>query len=65
MTQRYLRRSEVELIAGLSKATIYRRIANGTFPPPVRIGGNSVRWRRTDLVSWQDSHRVTASAAND
>ncbi|MBI5919157.1 MAG: AlpA family phage regulatory protein [Nitrosomonadales bacterium] len=38
-----LRRSEVERIAGLSRASIYRLIKVGKFPAPVSLGTGSVR----------------------
>ena len=40
MSDRYLRRSEVQHSTGLSRSSIYRRIANGTFPTPFKIGGH-------------------------
>lgn len=65
MEERFLRRSDVERMTGLSKATIYRRIADGSFPRPCRIGEKSVRWRKTELVRWQDKQLPAGSAAND
>jgi prophage regulatory protein len=42
---RIIRRREVELTVGLSRSAIYRRIAEGTFPKPVTIGGGrAVGW---------------------
>jgi predicted DNA-binding transcriptional regulator AlpA len=29
-------------------STIWRQVAKGSFPPPVRIGG-CTRWRRSDI----------------
>ena len=52
-------------MTGLSKATIYRRIATGGFPSPYRIGEKCVRWRETELVRWQDKLQPTKDAAND
>ena len=37
----------------LNKATIYRRIASGTFPSPRSLGGRRVAWRETDVESWK------------
>jgi len=50
MSDRYLRRTDVEHQSGLSRSTIYRRINDGTFPAPFYLGGNCVRWRERDLV---------------
>lgn len=64
MEERFLRRSDVERMAGLSKATIYRRIKDGSFPSPYRIDDKCVRWRKTELIRWQDRQPIR-SAAND
>ena len=37
-------------IIGCSKSSFWRRVADGTFPPPVKIGGLS-RWLRSDIVN--------------
>ena len=39
-----LRRKEVEARTGLSRSTIYKRIADGTFPAPIPLGAKSVGW---------------------
>lgn len=53
--QRLMRRREVERLCAISSATIYRYIAKGLFPRPVRIGRNSVRWRESDVVRWLEA----------
>jgi len=35
-----------------SSATLYRRIKDGTFPAPVRIGPGIAAWRVPDLEAW-------------
>mgnify|MGYP006276843971 CR=1 FL=1 len=35
---------------GISRATFWRRVADGTFPRPIRIGG-ATRWRRDELMA--------------
>ncbi|MGF7243386.1 prophage regulatory protein [Pseudomonas oryzihabitans] len=49
---RLLRRREVELKTGKSRASIYADIRAGTFPEPVCIGRNSVAWVETELEAW-------------
>lgn len=44
---------EVKRFVGMSVPTMYARMKLGTFPPPVRIGTNSVAWRESDLRDWQ------------
>jgi prophage regulatory protein len=42
-------------VTGLGRSTIYRWIADGTFPPPVRLGPRAVAWRWSDLDRWTQS----------
>lgn len=48
----FLRLTEVKARTGLSRSTIYLRIAEGTFPKPVRIGGRAVAWLSTEISEW-------------
>ena len=55
----------VELI-GVSRATIWRWVAENLFPAPVRLGPRAVGWRRTDVEAWLASrplHRTVQSTA--
>ncbi len=47
-----LRRKEVEKMVGLSRTTIYDRIAAGTFPAPIKCGERAVRWKRSSLLAF-------------
>jgi prophage regulatory protein len=38
---------------GMSRATFWRRVNDGTFPQPVRIG-RATRWRRDELLAAVD-----------
>lgn len=58
MTDRLLRRREVEAITGFSRSAIYRKITQGTFPRPVKIGSTAVRWRLSDIENWVKSPDV-------
>lgn len=37
---------------GLSKSTIYRKVADGTFPKPVPLGANSSGWYESEFDHW-------------
>jgi len=55
---RVVRLPEVLEITGLSRTTIWRREQDGTFPPPIRLGGEGTRavgWREQDIYDWIDS----------
>jgi len=54
MTDRIIRRREVETLVGLSRSTIYSRMAQGTFPKPIPIGGRLVGWLSSDIQAWID-----------
>ncbi|MCL5272697.1 MAG: AlpA family transcriptional regulator [Gammaproteobacteria bacterium] len=48
-----LRRKQVESRTGLSRSTIYARIAAGTFPSPIDLGGGrAVGWIATEIDTW-------------
>lgn len=44
MTHHILRLPDVKAATGLSRSTLYLRIANGVFTHPVGLGGRSVGW---------------------
>lgn len=55
-TPRLLARLPVVLkVTGLGRSTIYRWVADGSFPPPVRLGPRAVAWRWSDLDRWTQS----------
>ena len=49
---RIVRMKTVLARAGLSRSTIYRKIADGTFPAQVRISVNGAGWRESDIDRW-------------
>lgn len=49
---RLLRRREVEARTGLSRSGIYARMAEGTFPATVDLGGRSVAWLENEVDAW-------------
>lgn len=49
-------------ITGLSTATLYRRIADGTFPRPLKIGRVMSRWSADDVRHWASNLRPEVSA---
>jgi prophage regulatory protein len=46
------------LAGGISTATLYRWCATGQFPKQVRIGPNTVAWRRSEVRAWLASRGV-------
>lgn len=56
----FLRLPEVRRRTGLSRATIYARIAADEFPAPVSLGARAVAWIDADISAWIAA-RVAAS----
>jgi prophage regulatory protein len=52
MTHTILRLPAVQAAIGLSRSTIYLRIAEGTFPRPVSLGARAVGWLQSDIEEW-------------
>lgn len=63
MTDKILRRPEVESVIGLGRSTIYAMMAEGEFPKPVKIGKRAVGWRESDLAAWLESRQPRTEAA--
>jgi prophage regulatory protein len=47
-----LRLPAVKARTGLSRSTIYLRIASGMFPPPVSLGARAVGWIESEIEQW-------------
>lgn len=54
-TYTVIRLPAVISLTGLSRSTIYNRIAQTNFPKPVSLGGNSVGWIEEEVQSWLKS----------
>lgn len=52
MTHKILRLPEVKEITGLSRSSIYLRIANSEFPKAISLGGRAVGWLESDIQDW-------------
>ena len=50
-----LRMRDLNLEYGLSPASVYRWIGEGEFPAPIRLGRNSVAWKRDEIEEWASS----------
>ncbi len=49
---RIIRLRTVLARTGLSRSTIYRKIAEGTFPAQLRISANGAGWHESDINRW-------------
>ncbi|TPM92600.1 AlpA family phage regulatory protein [Mesorhizobium sp. B2-1-3A] len=49
---RIIRLRTVLVRTGLSRSTLYRKIADGTFPAQLKISVNGAGWRESDINRW-------------
>tara|TARA_R100000935_G_C2802270_1_gene151045 strand:+ start:664 stop:855 length:192 start_codon:yes stop_codon:yes gene_type:complete len=63
MFERLMRRNEVEATTALSRAAIYAKMADGSFPKPVRIGKRAVAWRQSDIAAWIEQCAADSAAS--
>ena len=49
---RIVRLKTVLARTGLSRSTIYRKIAEGTFPAQIKISANGAGWKESDVNRW-------------
>ena len=59
-----LRLPEVKQRSGLSRSSIYARIARGEFPRLIRLGANSVGWSAAEIDQWI-ADRITERDSSD
>ena len=60
MANTILRLPSVKARTGLSRSTIYLRIAAGNFPKPISLGGRAVGWIEEEVNEWLNQ-RIEAS----
>lgn len=50
---RMLRLKQVAAIVGLGRSSIYRKVQEGTFPSPIKLGGaRASGWISTEVYDW-------------
>ena len=52
MSDRLMRLEEVLEMCSISRSELYRQIADGRFPRPVKVGLRAVRWYRSEVEAW-------------
>lgn len=52
LAEALLRLSTVVAITGLSRSSIYARLAASQFPQPIRLGARCTRFRAADVQAW-------------
>ena len=64
MSQAILRLPSVKAESGLSRSTIYQRIADGLFPKPVSLGARAVGWPSGEVTAL-NSARIAGKSDAD
>ena len=54
MDARFIRLPDVKTITGLSRSTIYKKIAANDFKKQIAVGSNSVVWVKHQIDEWCD-----------
>ncbi len=52
MAYQILRLPQVKSQTGLSRSSIYQRIAEDNFPKQINLGGRAVGWLESDIQNW-------------
>lgn len=52
MALKYLRRTDVQEITGLSRSSIYKLVKEGDFPRPIKLTGRAVAWPEQAVADW-------------
>jgi prophage regulatory protein len=52
MANTILRLPSVKTRTGLSRSTIYLRVADGSFPQPISLGARAVGWIEAEVDEW-------------
>lgn len=63
-----LKLPDVESATHLSRSSVYRLAAQGSFPKPLRLGSRAVGWRGDEITAWieaRTAERNSDSASAD
>jgi prophage regulatory protein len=52
MKTAYIRINQLIQTLPISKASIWRKVKQGTFPAPVKLSVGITAWRKTDIETW-------------
>ncbi|HEA3286506.1 TPA: AlpA family phage regulatory protein [Pasteurella multocida] len=58
-TDKFIRKSEVSKLTGLSSTSIWRLSKIGDFPKSIKIGENAVRYSLNEVQAWIEAKKST------
>ena len=57
----YVRVSQLTKLIPISKASVWRKVKEGSFPKPVKLGERITAWHMNDIEAWLAArHEETA-----
>ena len=56
---------QVSSLVGVHERTLRRRVAAGSFPQPLHVGKRSIRWPRTQVLTWVEQQTEQARRRTD
>jgi len=48
-------------LLNISSRTVYRMVAEGRLPPPLRLSHRVARWHEEDVFAWLEKERAAAT----
>jgi prophage regulatory protein len=60
----YIRQAELQECIPFSGATLWRKIAAGTFPQPIKLGPRVTAWMLDDVLAWLAAQRGATPATD-
>jgi prophage regulatory protein len=52
---RFIKLKEVMNLTALARATVYKKISEGTFPKSHSLGYRAVAWLESDVIEWMEN----------
>lgn len=62
MNHNIIRLAAVKKSTGLSRSTIYLRIAQGNFPKPISLGSRAIGWLEHEIQEWLSNQIIKSRA---
>ena len=63
MIRKIIRLPQVVAATGETRSTIYKRISEGGFPKPVKLGAKSVGWVEDEIAAYNEARIAARDAA--
>jgi len=54
-TKKFIKLPTVMDLTGYRRTSIYQKVAEGTFPAPVKLGPRAVAWVSEEIEKWMDA----------